>query len=406
MTTDSSLPAIAARGAARPTLTAALAHDLDVLHRAGLHRALRRVEQRRGALVTVDGRPMIDFSSNDYLGLATDARIARAVAAALDAGTGATAARSIAGNHPLHEALEAELARMKSAEAALLFPSGFGANAGVIPALAGREDVIYSDALNHASIIDGCRLSRAVTRAFPHADLAALADLLQQDRGKYRRRFVVVEGVYSMDGDLFPLDRLVPLVREHGAWIYLDDAHGTGVLGPTGAGSAEHWGLTGAIDVSMGTLGKALGTAGAFVAGSSTLRDFLLNRARSFIFTTGSPPALAAGALAALRIAHEEGWRRTRLRDHAARLRDGLRALGREVAAAAPGHIVPVVLGDAERTTRAGQQLRERGFLVGAIRPPSVPLGGARLRITLSAAHTPEQIDDLLQALAGVLPAA
>ena len=406
MPTDSSLPAIAARGAARPTLAAALARDLDVLRRAGLHRTLRRVEQRRGSLVMVDGKPMVDFSSNDYLGLATDARIARAVAAALDAGTGAAAARSIAGNHPLHEALEAELARLKGAAAALLFPSGFGANAGVIPALAGREDVIYSDALNHASIIDGCRLSRAVTRAFPHADLAALADLLHQDRGKYRRRFVVVEGVYSMDGDLFPLDRLVPLAREHGAWIYLDDAHGTGVLGPSGAGSAEHWGLAGTIDVSMGTLGKALGTAGAFVAGSETLRDFLLNRARSFIFTTGSPPALAAGALAALRIAHEEGWRRTRLRDHAARLRDGLRALGRAVDAAAPGHIVPVLLGDSERTTRVGQQLRERGFLVGAIRPPSVPLGGARLRITLSAAHTPEQIDDLLQALAGVLPAA
>lgn len=388
------------------SLAAALERDLDTLRRAGLFRVLRRVERRRGAEIHLDGRPAIDFSSNDYLGLAGDRRIATAIARALrrDA-TGAAAARSIAGNHPLHEALEEELARFKGAEAALFFPSGFAANAGAIPALAGRGDVIYSDALNHASIIDGCRLARATTRTFPHADLDALARMLAEDRGAYRRRFIVVEGVYSMDGDLFPLDRLVPLAREHGAWIYLDDAHATGILGATGRGSVEHWGVGHEIDVTMGTLGKALGTAGAFIAGPRALRELLLNRARSFIFTTGTPAALAAGTLEALRIVKEEGWRRERLRENVARLRAGLAALGRGVAGDAPGHIIPVILGDAERTMRTGRLLRERGFLVGAVRPPTVPMGGSRLRITVSAAHTSEQIDGLLDALATTLPA-
>jgi 8-amino-7-oxononanoate synthase len=388
------------------TLTAALSHELDVLHRAGLHRTLRQAKRREGAVLELDGRCVVDFASNDYLGLAADPRIAAAAVAALSSEpVGAGAARSISGNHPLHEELERELARLKGTEAALLFGSGFAANAGAIPALAGRGDVIYSDALNHASIIDGCRLSRAVTRSFPHADLTALARLLEEDRGTYRRRFIVVEGVYSMDGDCFPLDRLVPLAREHGAWIYLDDAHGTGVLGQTGAGAVEHWAVGHEIDVSMGTLGKALGVSGAFIAGSETLRDFLLNRARSFIFTTGTPPALAAAALAALRVSRAEGWRRERLWSNAERLRVGLVALGRGADPAAPGHIVPVMMGDAERTTDVGQRLRERGFLVGAIRPPSVPLGRARLRITLSAAHTGEQIDGLLGALSDSLPA-
>lgn len=382
-------------------LSTELEREIGVLRRAGLHRSLRRVERRQGAELVVDGRAAIDFASNDYLGLATDRRVAEAAATALGQGqVGATAARSIAGNHPLHEALEEELARLKHAEAALLFQSGFAANAGAIPALAGRGDVIYSDVLNHASIIDGCRLSRAVTRTFPHRDLAALAALLAEDAGRYRRRFIVVEGVYSMDGDLFPLERLVPLAREHGAAIYLDDAHATGVLGESGAGSAEHWGVVEHIDVSMGTLGKALGVAGAFVAGSRVLRDFLLNRVRSFIFTTGSPPALAAAALTALRILREEPWRRERLRANASRLRAGLAALGHPLDEGMPGHIVPLVVGEAERATEAGTALRDRGFLVGVVRPPSVPLGQSRLRITLSAMHTEGHIDGLLQALA------
>jgi 8-amino-7-oxononanoate synthase len=352
----------------------------------------------------VDGQPVVDFASNNYLGLAGDRRIAEAVTRGLTGGaTGAAAARSIAGNHPLHEALEEAIARHKGADAALLFGSGFAANTGAIPALAGRGDVIYSDELNHASIIDGCRLSRGTARTFPHGDLVALATLLREDRGKYRRRLIVVEGVYSMDGDLCPLDRLAPLAREHDAAIYLDDAHGTGVLGRTGAGSAEHWEVSHEVDVHMGTLGKALGVSGAFIAGSAVLRDYLINRVRSFVFTTGTPPALAAGGLEALRIMRDEPWRRRRLAANVAQLRSGLESLHRPLAPELPGHIVPILIGEAERATTVGRRLLDRGCLVGAVRPPSVPMGKARLRITLSAAHSAEQIHGLVAALAEVL---
>jgi 8-amino-7-oxononanoate synthase len=383
-----------------------LSARLEELRRAGLRRALRSVERRAGAEIVVDGRGAIDFSSNDYLGLAADPRIARAGAAALDrAGTGAGAARLISGNLQPLERLEREIAELERAPAALLFASGYAANTGAIPALVGRGDAVYSDALNHASLIDGCRLSRAELRIFPHRDLDALDRLLREDEGRFARRMIVVDAVFSMDGDLFPLDRLVELARAHGAWTYVDDAHGTGVMGPNGRGTAEHFGVEDAIDVRMGTLGKALGTSGAFVAGSERLREWLLNRARPFVFSTAAPPALAAATLEALRIVREEPWRRERLRENARRLRAGLAAIGHEISGEADGHIVPVLTGDAERTIRAGAALRERGFLVGAVRPPTVPPGGSRLRITLSAAHAGEQIDGLLDALRTELPA-
>jgi len=381
----------------------ALAADLAALEQAGLRRALHSIEARDGAEVTFGGRRMVDFSSNDYLGLASDTRIARAAADALEGGTGAAAARLISGNHSLHEALESALAAFKGAEAALLFSSGYAANTGALPALAGPGDALYSDALNHASLIDGCRLSRAAVRVFPHADVRALDALLRQDASRHRRRIIVVDAVFSMDGDLFPLDALVEVARRHGAWTYVDDAHGTGVLGDEGRGSAERWGVEGEIDVLMGTLGKAMGTAGAFVAGSATLRDFLLNRARSFVFSTGTPPALAAATLRALEIVREEPWRRERLRANARRLREGLAALGRPAPGEPDGHIVPVLIGGEAETMRAGAALRERGYLPAAVRPPTVPPGTSRLRLTLSAAHTPEQVDGLLDALSGVL---
>ncbi|HET7228943.1 MAG TPA: 8-amino-7-oxononanoate synthase [Longimicrobium sp.] len=388
-----------------PSLEAVLAAELRALERSGLRRRLARVEDRRGASVGVDGRAAADFSSNDYLGLAADPRVAQAAARALaDAGTGAGAARLISGNHPLHQALEDGLARLKRTPAALLFPSGYAANTGAIPALVGRGDAVYSDELNHASLIDGCRLSRAEIRVFRHADVGALEAMLRADARRYRRRLIVVDAVFSMDGGLFPLDALVDVARRHGAWTYVDDAHGTGVLGATGRGSLERWGVEGRVDVVMGTLGKALGTAGAFVAGSAALCEWLMNRARPFVFTTAPPPALAAATLEALRIASAEPWRRERLRANARRLRDRLAALGRPARGEPDGHIVPVVIGGADETMRAGQLLRERGFLAGAVRPPTVPAGTSRLRLTLSAAHTEEQIDALLGALAEVLP--
>jgi 8-amino-7-oxononanoate synthase len=354
--------------------------------------------------VVLDGRRVVDFSSNDYLGLAADPRLAEAAACALRTeGTGGTSARLISGNHALHERLENELARLKGARAALLFPSGYAANVGAIPALAGRGDAVYSDALNHASLIDGIRLSRAEPRVFPHLDVDALERMLRADAGRFRRRIVAVDAVFSMDGDLFPLDWLVRLARRHGAWTYVDDAHGTGVLGAEGRGSAERWGVEGQIDVVMGTLGKALGTAGAFVAGSATLRDFLLNRARSFVFTTAPPPALSAATLEALRILRDEPWRREHLRENARHLREGLRAMGLAAPGADDGHVVPIATGDERRTVRMGDALRERGFLVGAVRPPTVPPGTSRLRVTLSAAHTAQHVDGLLGALRELL---
>jgi len=386
--------------AAPSSLDGTLSQELAALEQAGLRRTLRALHGRAGASVADGDRVLCDFSSNDYLGLASDPRLADAATAALrTAGTGAAAARLIAGHHELHQALEQALARFTGTEAALLFPSGYMANVGAIPALVGRGDAIYSDLLNHASLIDGCRLSRADLHVLPHADVGALERTLERQRGRYRRRLIVVEGIYSMGGDLYPLDALVAIARRHEAWIYLDDAHGMGVLGSSGRGSGDLWGVADAIDVVMGTLGKACGVAGAFVAGSRSLVDLLTNRARAFVYTTGSPPALAAAALAALEIVAQEPERRARLRANARRLRAGLAARGRPADGPEDGHIVPVVIGASEATMRVGAALEAAGFLVGAIRPPTVPEGTARLRITVSAAHDDHAIDALLAAL-------
>lgn len=378
------------------TMNAALDEELRALQAAGLKRALRQVQQRRAGTVLLAGERVSDFASNDYLGLASDPRVARAAMAVLQAeGVGAGAARLISGNFPVHEALEHTLARLKGCDYTLLFPSGYMVNTGAIPALAQHGDVIFSDELNHASLIDGCRLARAAVRVFPHNDLDTLDAMLREERHRYRRALIVVEGVYSMDGDLCPLDRLVPLARRHNAWTYVDDAHGTGVLGDTGSGTIEHFGVKGEVDVVVGTLGKALGTAGAYVGGSQELVEYLVSKARSFIFTTGSPPALAAATLEALRIADVERWRRDAVRDRARRLRTKLAEGGIPMTGPEDSHIVPVIVGDAVRTMMATAELRRRGFLVGGVRPPTVPPGTSRLRISVSAVHPVELVDAL-----------
>jgi 8-amino-7-oxononanoate synthase len=385
-------------------MDAALIEELQSLQAAGLRRTLQQVHQRRAGTVLLNGERVADFASNDYLGLAADPRLARAAAAVLQAeGMGAGAARLISGNHPLHDALERALAHFKGCERALLFPSGYMANIGAIPALVGPGDVIYSDALCHASLIDGCRLSKAAIRVFPHADLDALAGMLAADRHAFRRALIVVEGVFSMDGDLFPLEGLVPLARRFDAWTYVDDAHGTGVLGATGAGSVEQCDVTGQIDVIVGTLGKAMGTSGAYVTGSRPLVDYLTSRARSFIFTTGTPPAVAAATLEALRLVQVESWRREAVRDRARRLRDRLRAAGREAPGMSDGHIVPIMVGDVGATMRLVGEMRHRGFLVGGVRPPTVAPGTSRLRVSVSAVHPMELVDALAANLIDVM---
>ena len=384
-----------------------LEEELIALQTAGLRRTLRAVQSRRAGTVLLQGERVADFASNDYLGLAADQRVARAASAVLQAeGTGAGAARLISGNHPVHETLERELARFKQCDAALLFPSGYMVNIGVIPALVGAEDVIYSDALNHASLVDGCRLAKATLRVFPHGDIDALRVLLEADRSHFRRALIVVEGIFSMDGDLFPLDALVPLAREFGAWTYVDDAHGSGVLGESGRGTLEHFGVSGQVDVVVGTLGKALGTSGAFVAGSHSLIEYLTSRARSFIFTTGTPPALAAATLEALRLAQVESWRREAVRARARHLRMRLRHGGREIQGIEDGHILPILVGDPNHTMQVVADMRRRGFLIGGVRPPTVARGTSRLRVSVSAVHPPELVDalaaNLLDALRGV----
>ncbi|GEJ59109.1 8-amino-7-oxononanoate synthase [Anaeromyxobacter diazotrophicus] len=365
----------------------------------GLRRALEPLDGAQGPVVSVGGRALVNLCSNDYLGLAADPRlVAAAVAAAQREGAGAGAARLVAGDLPVHGQLERRLASFKHAEAALLFSSGYHANAGIPAALADREDAIFSDRLNHASLIDGCRLSLAKTHRYPHGDVDALARLLRGTPA--RRKLVVTDAVFGMDGDAAPLAAIAGLCRDEGAMLYVDEAHATGVLGPTGAGWAEAEGIR--PDVLMGTLGKALGSFGAFAAGSANLCEWLTSRARTFIFTTALPPAACGAALAALDVLAAEPDRRARVARLAARMKEGLAALGFDVSrVVAP--IFPVVLGEEAVALEASRRMRERGFLVRAIRPPTVPAGTSRLRVSLTAGHTEAQVDAFLAALREVV---
>jgi len=380
--------------------------ELAALAAKGLRRTLEPLASMQGPVVTVEGRPLVNLCSNDYLGLAGDARLRAAAARAAEReGAGAGAARLVAGDLPVHGALERRLAAFKGTEAALLFSSGYHANAGVPAALVGRGDAVFCDVLNHASIVDGCLLSRAELVRYRHLDVGELADLLA--RTKARRRLVVTDSVFGMDGDAAPLREIADLCDRHGAILYLDEAHAAGVLGPTGAGLAEALGVTDRVDVHMGTLGKALGSFGAYVAGSRRLVDLLVSKARTFVFTTALPPAACGAALAALDVLASEPGRRERLHGLALRMKAGLARLGFDVArVVAP--IFPVVLDTEERALAASRALRARGFFVRAIRPPTVPRGTSRLRVALTAGHTPEQVDAFLGALeevVGELPA-
>jgi 8-amino-7-oxononanoate synthase len=388
----------------RSVLDDVLREELSKLREQSLGRTLRSVRHRAGAMVETDHGTAVDFSSNDYLGLASDHRLTDAsAAAALEHGAGAAGSRLISGNNPEHEALEADVASFFSAERALTFSSGYAANVGIIPALVGRDDVVFADALNHASLIDGCRLSRAAIHVYPHADATRLDSLLTAHRGQFRRAMIVTDGVFSMDGDRAPVPDLVDLARRFDAWTYVDDAHAVGVIGDHGRGTASAFGLHGDIDVTIGTFGKSFGVSGAFVYGSEWLCRFLLNRARSFVFSTAVPPGQAAACRAGLRIAAGEPGRRDRVRANARLLRAQLCDIDVNVLGEADAHILPVPIGDAKRTVAIGRDLAASGFLVGAVRPPTVPDGGSRLRITVSAAHTPEQLSALTSALARAL---
>jgi len=366
--------------------------ELARLKHSHRYRRLFSIDGEPGPTVRIDGRDVILLSSNDYLGLAGHPKIKEAASEALRRwGCGAGASRLVSGTTGLHLELEQRVASFVGSQSTLVFGSGYLANAGVIPALAGRGGFIFSDSLNHASIIDGCRLARSEVRIYPHADIDALGLLLEKAPPQ-SNKLVVTESIFSMDGDLAPLDRIVSVARSHGARVMVVEAHAVGVLGERGAGGMEHFGLSGGDEVRMGTFGKALGSFGAFVAGSETLRDYLINAARSFIFSTAPPPPALASAMAALDLLSSEPERRTRLHENAHFLRSALLSLGFRTL---PGrwHIIPILVGDDIRTEAMRNRVLEGGIFVQAIRPPAVPEGTSRLRITPMAGHTQAQLE-------------
>ena len=381
-----------------PNLTPQLA-ELDAQK---LLRKRRIVASSQGTQLIVDGKSYLSFCSNDYLGLANHPALTDAlIRGAREFGVGAAASHLISGHMAPHEELEIALARFVGLPRALYFSNGYAANTGVIPALAGRGDAVFSDALNHACIIDGARLSRAEVQVYRHADSAELARLL--DASRAARKLVVSDAVFSMDGDIAPVAELVALCQRHDAWLLLDDAHGFGVLGATGHGVLEHFDIRSPNVVYMGTLGKAAGVSGAFVAGQADVIEWLVQRARTYVFSTASPPALAVALLESLRIIELESWRREQLQTLAARLRDGLAELPWNLLPSQTA-IQPLIIGDNEAALNVMARLQEMHIWAPAIRPPTVPEGTARLRISLSAAHTIADIDRLIDGLRTIAP--
>jgi 8-amino-7-oxononanoate synthase len=378
--------------------------ELAELQRAGLRRSLTEREGAQSASVVVHGRELVNFGSNDYLGLAADERLAAAARAAIKReGWGSGASPLVSGRGSSHAELERRLAEFEGTEAALVFPSGFAANAGVIPALVDEGDAIYGDAKNHASLIDGCRLSKAARFIYPHRDCDALAAMLR-NAGRFRRRLIVTDTLFSMDGDLAPLAQLAELADEHEAMLMVDEAHATGVFGERGRGVVEHLSKRGAdlhqrVHIRIGTLSKALGTGGGFVCGRQSLIDWLANCARTYVFSTAQPASTSAAAIAALDIVQREPQRREQLLARAAKLRARLIEQGWSTVGS-ESQIIPLVVGDPHRTMQFAERLREAGFFVPGIRPPSVPEGESLLRLSLCYHHTDEMIDALVDELA------
>lgn len=365
----------------------------------GLYRHRRTLESAQGAHVVVDGLELLNFCSNDYLGLANHPEVVAAFQQAAGRyGVGSGASHLVCGHSTEHEALEKELAVFTGRERALLFSTGYMANTGIVQALVGRGDAVFEDRLNHASLIDGGLSSGAQFQRYRHNDVAHLAELLEKSTAD--KKLIVTDGVFSMDGDVAPLPELAALARMHDAWLMVDDAHGIGVLGSHGGGAAEHFGLGAQeLPVLMGTLGKGVGSFGAFVAGDAVLIEYLINTARPYIYTTALPPAVAAASRASLAIIRDDQALHEKLHELIRHFREGAIGLGLELMPSETP-IQPLLLGSNERALAWSAALEERGFLVGAIRPPTVPVGQARLRITLTAAHELADVDHLLQSLA------
>ena len=390
---------------ARPDPLAFLDDEVAALRERHLYRALRVMSSAQGPIVSIDGRRLVSLSSNDYLGLTHHPRLrAAALEAVREFGVGSGAVRTIAGTMSMHEALEAELAAFKGTPAVLTFQSGFTANTGVIPTVTGETDLIVSDALNHASIIDGMRLSKAPRQVYPHADVEALREILREARangraggGEHRLILVVTDGVFSMDGDIAPLPGIVEAAEAFGAAVMVDDAHASGVLGRNGRGSVDHFGLHGRVAIQVGTLSKAVGALGGYVAGSLALREILTQRARPFLFSTSHPPAVVAACREAIKVMCDEPELQDRLWANTRRFKAELTRLGFDT-----GHsetpITPVMMGDPDTAGRFADRLIEEGVFAQPVVFPTVAIDKARLRTIVTAAHADEQLDVALSA--------
>ena len=377
--------------------------ECTALEQAGLRRHLRTVMSAPTGTINLDGRDVVLLGSNNYLGLSTHPEvIAAAVEATQVFGTGASGSRLISGNSERYSTLEANLATTKNTEAALVFSSGYTANTGTIPVLAGENDLILSDALNHASIIDGCRLSRATTKVYRHCDVEHLKTLLSESAA-FRQRLIVTDGVFSMDGDIAPLPDIYEIAIHYDAMLLVDDAHGFGVLGRNGTGTVAHFGLDGEGIIQMGTLSKAIGALGGYIAGSRALIELLINKARGFIFTTGLPPATLAAANAALNVMRSSPELRQRLFSHAKCLKTALIDLGYTLLPSET-QILPVILASPQRATSIADALLTEGVFAPAIRPPAVPPDTSRLRLTVMATHTKAEIQRAISGFTTVFP--
>lgn len=362
------------------------------LEEAGLLRHLRTVESPPANTVTIDGNYVVMLGSNNYLGLSTHPSvISTAASTGTIYGTGASGSRLLSGNNNLYTILENTLSELKKTEASLVFSSGYAANTSIIPVLAGEGDLILSDALNHASIIDGCRLSRATKQVYRHCDVEHIKSLLKESSG-FRRRLIVTEGVFSMDGDIAPLQDIYQLSKEYDAMLLVDDAHGFGVLGKKGRGTVSHCGLEGEDIIQMGTLSKAVGGLGGYIAGSRQLIELLINKARGLIFTTGLPPAVLSAANRAIKVMSSTPSLRKQLLNNAEDMKTALTNIGYNLLPSQT-QIIPVILGDAQRATDVAEALLKEDVFAPAIRPPAVPEGTSRLRVTVMATHTDLDID-------------
>jgi glycine C-acetyltransferase len=395
-------------GTGRKDPLAHLAEEIDRLREQSLYRPLRVMDGPQAPRTTMDGRPVISLSSNNYLGLATHARLVdAAIEATRELGAGSGAVRTIAGTMELHEELERRLAAFKHVEGVLTFQSGFAANSGVIPTVTNEDDLIVSDSLNHASIIDGVRLSKASRAVYEHKDVDKLEEVLRAardkggPRGAYRNILVITDGVFSMDGDIAPLPDICEVAERYEAAVMIDDAHASGVLGRNGRGTVDHFDLHGRVDVQVGTLSKAIGVVGGYVAGTGALRDYLIQRSRPFLFSTSHPPAVVAACLAALDVLETEPERLERLWDNTGFFKKGLESLGFDTGISETP-ITPVIVGTADVAQRMSQRLFEQGVFATSVVFPTVALDKARIRTIVTSEHTRDELQQCLDAFAAV----